>query len=107
VGETISEPARVMIAQLWLDAIGALNVITFSGDTMRHFAALITAAVRRNTGRGPVCATPQGLAESKAATPALLDVFEALSHAGAGQRFEDWAEPIDGDMIKEQSKLFR
>lgn len=96
-GETISEPARVMIAQLWLDSISALNLITFSGDPMRQFAGLVTAAVRRNAGRGPVCVTPQGLAESKAATPELLDVFEALYEVlrGADQAYRGVASAFE------------
>ena len=67
-----------MIAQLWLDAIDALPMVTYSGDQIGYSAAHITAAVRRSTGRAPVCATPQELAGSKAGTPELLDVFEAL-----------------------------
>jgi hypothetical protein len=87
-----------MIAQLWLDAMSALHLIAFSGDPIRHFVALISAAARRNTGREPVCATPQGLAESKAATPELLDLFEALydvlrgadqAHRGVASAFEE------------------
>jgi len=42
---------------------------------------MIIDSVRWSTGRDPVCATPDQLARSKANTPELLNVFEALYDA--------------------------
>jgi hypothetical protein len=67
-----------MIAQIWADAAGTIDASTFERDTIQKLAALITASVRRSTGTNPVCIYPQHLAESKAGTPDLLDLFEAL-----------------------------
>jgi hypothetical protein len=83
-GETISERARVSIAQLWANVI---NSVSSQGLTIRSaeaqalLAGTVTASVRWSTGGYPVCTTPEELAKSKAGTPELLDVFEALYEA--------------------------
>jgi hypothetical protein len=80
--ETISERARVTVAQLWANVINAINAkVVLSNGGEAQLARMILDSVRWSTGSDPACVTPDQLARSKADTPQLLDVFEALYEA--------------------------
>lgn len=80
-GQTISESARISIAQLWANVIGVLEEGHVQRSAGAQLASMITDRIRWSAGRYSVCIAPDQLAKSKADTPELLDVFEALYDA--------------------------